>query len=86
MSKHPEPAHEPQLLATVQQACRAISCGRTKLYELINERKLRVVKIGRASRVPWADLHRLANDVSRPNHHTLGVGAADSARAREPRR
>ena len=42
----------PPLLLTVPDAARALAIGRTTLYELIAERRIEVVHIGRCTRVP----------------------------------
>ena len=42
----------PPLLLTVPDAARALSIGRTTLYELIAERRIEIVHIGRCTRVP----------------------------------
>ena len=42
----------PPLLLTVPDAARALAIGRTMLCELIAERRLEVVHIGRCTRVP----------------------------------
>ena len=43
-------------LLTVGEAAAYLSCGRTKLFSLFREGDLRVVKLGRATRVPRAVL------------------------------
>ena len=43
----------------VNDAARMIGIGRTKLYELISSCELETVKIGKATRVTTASLHRL---------------------------
>ena len=48
------------LLVTVQEARKLIGIGTTKLYELINEGRLEVVKIGRRTMVRFESLKRLA--------------------------
>ena len=48
------------LLVTIDEALRLIGVGRTKLYELINEERLDVVKIGRRTMVRFESLKRLA--------------------------
>ena len=45
-------------LLTVGEAAAYLSCGRTKLFSLFREGDLRVVKLGRATRVPRAELDR----------------------------
>jgi excisionase family DNA binding protein len=41
-----------KLLLRIEEAAEALSLGRSKTYELIQDGRLRVVKIGRATRVP----------------------------------
>ena len=43
----------------VNDAARMIGVGRTKLYQLISRGELETVKIGKATRVTTASLHRL---------------------------
>lgn len=43
----------------VNDAARMIGIGRTKLYELISSGELETVKIGKATRITTASLHRL---------------------------
>ena len=43
----------------VNDAARMIGVGRTKLYELISRGELETVKIGKATRITTASLHRL---------------------------
>ena len=43
----------------VNDAARMIGVGRTKLYELISTGELETVKIGKATRVTTASLHKL---------------------------
>ncbi len=45
------------LLLTVREAAALLSIGRSTLYELIAEREIEVVHIGRSVRVPQASLH-----------------------------
>ena len=47
----PNGGFEPILL-TIPQAARALAIGRTTLYELIGERRIEAVHIGRCVRVP----------------------------------
>lgn len=42
----------------VNDAARMIGVGRTKLYELISAGELETVKIGKATRVTTASLHK----------------------------
>ena len=41
-----------RLLLTVPEAARALAIGRTMLYELIAERRIEIVHIGRCTGVP----------------------------------
>lgn len=47
------------LCVRVNDAARMIGIGRTKLYELISSGELETVKIGKATRITTASLHRL---------------------------
>jgi excisionase family DNA binding protein len=50
---------DPQsLLQTVDGACRALRCGTTKLFELINDGKLKRVKIGTSTRITTASINK----------------------------
>ncbi len=43
----------------VNDAARMIGVGRTKLYELISSGELESIKIGKATRITTASLHKL---------------------------
>ena len=43
----------------VNDAARMIGVGRTKLYELISSGEVETIKIGKATRITTASLHRL---------------------------
>jgi excisionase family DNA binding protein len=45
-------------LLTIMEAADYLSCGRTKLFELLGTGDLRVVKLGRATRIPRHELDR----------------------------
>lgn len=49
-------------LATVDEGSRFLSLGRSKLYDLMDAGKLQYCKIGKARRIPWEALRRLAAD------------------------
>lgn len=51
----------PPLAYSVSEACRLTSIGRTRLYQLINEGKLQVRKIGKRTLIPAASLRALIN-------------------------
>lgn len=44
----------------VDDACAALGIGRSKLYELVRDDKLKLVKLGKASRITAASLKSLA--------------------------
>jgi excisionase family DNA binding protein len=49
-----------ELLAyTVKDACRVLGIGRSMLYKLIAESKLKPIKIGRRTLIPRAEIERL---------------------------
>lgn len=54
-----DPAPAPILGVRPNEACRIVGIGRTTLYELVAAKKVRLVKIGRASVIPMEDLRRL---------------------------
>jgi excisionase family DNA binding protein len=43
-------------LLTLGEAASYLSCGRTKLFELLRAGEVRVVKLGRATRIPRREL------------------------------
>jgi excisionase family DNA binding protein len=51
--------HIQPLAYSIDEACRVSSLGRTRLYQLINEGKLQVRKIGKRTLVPAASLRAL---------------------------
>ncbi len=59
-----------RLLLTVREAASVLAFGRTTLYELIADGQLRTVHIGRAVRVPVAELEAFVDQ----RCHTGGVG------------
>lgn len=49
-----------RLLVDVPEAARMLGCGRTLVYRLIAEGRLRTVKLGRLTRIPLSSLEGLA--------------------------
>ena len=49
---------------SVAQAMQALGLGRTKLYELINTKKLRVVRIGRRTLISTESIRELVDPAS----------------------
>lgn len=47
------------LAYSISEACKVSSIGRTYLYQLINEGRLEVRKIGKRTLIPAASLHAL---------------------------
>lgn len=43
------------------EAARIVGCGRTKMYDLIKEGRIRVVKIGARTIIPKSEIDRLLN-------------------------
>lgn len=64
----PQPV-EP-ICVKVNDAARMIGVGRTKLYELISNGELETVKIGKATRITTASLHKFVSAKLRysPDH------------------
>lgn len=52
-------------MATVEEASRFLSLGRSKLYSLMDAGELTYAKIGKARRIPWQAVRRLAADALR---------------------
>lgn len=44
---------------TINEACVALSLGRSSIYKLINEGKLKAVKLGRVTRIPASSVRAL---------------------------
>ena len=57
MSKNTETGLEP-LGVQIPAACKLIGCGKTKLYELVNEGELELVKIGARSTITMSSIKR----------------------------
>lgn len=62
----PEPL--PRVALSVGEFCESMGIGRTKLYELIKQRQIRPVKLGKRTLIPVAErdafLARLAGEVA----------------------
>jgi excisionase family DNA binding protein len=54
-----EPFPAPRLTVTVPEAARATGLGRTTIYKLIDDGKLRRVKVGKPSLIVFSDLEKL---------------------------
>jgi excisionase family DNA binding protein len=52
-------------LVTIKQAARMLRLGRSTIYELIADRQLEVVHIGRSARVPVASIEALISRLRR---------------------
>jgi excisionase family DNA binding protein len=50
-----------RISATVAEACEASGIGKTKLYELINEKKIETTKVGKRTLVIVPSLMRAIN-------------------------
>ncbi|ARJ66791.1 hypothetical protein WV31_14485 [Magnetospirillum sp. ME-1] len=55
----PEQSSTPLLVAP-KAACALLSVGNTKLYELIGQKKLEVIKFGKATRITMASIRAIA--------------------------
>ena len=51
--------HDTKLAYSIKEAASALSLGRSRIYELLNEGKLESRKIGKRTVIPTASLHRL---------------------------
>lgn len=61
--------HQPvePICVRINDAARMIGVGRTKLYELIATGEVETVKIGKATRITTASLHRLVERSGTPS-------------------
>lgn len=46
---------QPELL-TILQFCQAVNCGRTRAYQLINEKKVIAIKNGKKTLIPRTEM------------------------------
>ncbi|HVM78292.1 MAG TPA: helix-turn-helix domain-containing protein [Stellaceae bacterium] len=54
------PQRPARLAYTIDETAEALKLGRTSVYNLVREGKLRALKFGRATRIPIEDVRRLA--------------------------
>ncbi len=55
----------PEILAyRINDACRALSLGRSTLYKLINEGKLKSITIAGRTLIPRSEIERLISEAS----------------------
>ena len=55
----PPPELATAISYTIPDACAVTGIGTTKLYQLVADQKIRLVKVGRRSLIPAADLRTL---------------------------
>ena len=55
----------PLLLLTPQQAADSLGLGRSRIYELLHDRELHSVKIGRSRRIPYTSLLEFIEGLNR---------------------
>lgn len=55
----PEPYRTDPLTVRVPEACRLTGIGRSKLYELITDGSIEIVKVGGMTLIPYESLKRL---------------------------
>jgi len=56
------PNPEPPLTLSVREAVRVTGLGKTTLFKLIDTGKLRRVKVGKRTLIPFADLKKLVGE------------------------
>jgi excisionase family DNA binding protein len=57
--RYPRPNPEPPLTLSVREAVRVTGLGKTTLFKLIDTGKLRRVKVGKRTLIPFTDLKKL---------------------------
>ena len=50
-------------LLNMTEASKRLGIGKTKLYELVRDEKIRTVKIGKSRRVPPSEIARLVEEL-----------------------
>ena len=50
------------LLSTVEEGAAVLGCGRTAIYGAIQRGEVRVVKLGRSTRIPRSEIERIARE------------------------
>ncbi|MET3473268.1 excisionase family DNA binding protein [Novosphingobium sp. 1529] len=58
----PEPYRTEPLTVRIPEACRLTGIGRSKLYELITDGSIEIVKVGGMTLIPFESLKRLIAD------------------------
>ena len=53
---------EKTLLSTIEAASSALGIGRTAIYGAIQRGEVRVVKLGRSTRIPRSEIERIARE------------------------
>lgn len=61
-----EPTSTPAL-RTIPQAAAALNVGRSTIYELIRQKQLEIVKIGRCTRIPTDAIEQFVMQLRRPD-------------------
>ena len=61
MTRSPERNHLP-IANTIQDSCSRLGIGRTLLYDLIKQGRLRPIKLGSRTLIPESELQRLISD------------------------
>ena len=54
--------HTPPLASTIPDTCRRLGIGRTLVYDLIKQGKLRPIKLGTRTLIPESELQRLITE------------------------
>lgn len=49
-----------QGMATMEEACKFLTIGRTSLYELLNTKAIPYARFGNERKIPWVALHEYA--------------------------
>ena len=55
-------AQTPKLTLRINDACAALGIGRTALYQMVADKKLRAIKIAGRTLIPMTELVRLTTD------------------------
>jgi len=59
-----------ELLTTTHESARRLGIGRTKLFELLKDKRLTAVRLGRKTLIPVAELERFAAALPKRNRES----------------
>lgn len=71
-----------QLLLSIEDAAKGLGIGRTKLYQLVQQREIELVKIGSKSLITTSSLEALVSKLSEATRRNPDANAIDTQKSR----